>query len=229
VPSGQSCSGFDQRERSGSSSVRGSVPYVACKGSEGRPGCQQSASNLTACSLTWLVRAGEVSTIYLRRRVRRSAAPRSGGGRRSLHTAEVTGSIPVTPTIYFRRPVGVSAIGHPLDSPGSAGLGHAWDMLASGRSSVMKCREEATPLPCGSLSLGATACFVHSVLVSSPNAANWVWRFRRVAVATRTLRSAASSGRPRPAARPTAHRGRARRGAGWRTPRRSWPRRTCAG
>jgi hypothetical protein len=42
--------------------------------------------------------------------VRRSAAPRTGGGRRSLHTAEVTGSIPVTPTIYFRRPVGVSRL-----------------------------------------------------------------------------------------------------------------------
>jgi hypothetical protein len=31
-------------------------------------GCQQSASNLTSCSLAWLVRAGEVSTVYLRRR-----------------------------------------------------------------------------------------------------------------------------------------------------------------
>jgi hypothetical protein len=81
-------------------------------------------------------------------------------------------------------------------------LGHGWGMPASGRNSVMHCREEATRLPCGSLSLGATVCFVYSVLVSSPNAANGVWRLRRAAVATRTPRSAAPSGRPPPAARP---------------------------
>ena len=40
---------------------------MACKGSEVDPGCQQSASNRTSCSLVWLVRASEVSTVYLRR------------------------------------------------------------------------------------------------------------------------------------------------------------------
>ena len=43
------------------------MPCMACKESEVDPGCQQSASNCTSCSLAWLVRASEVSTVYLRR------------------------------------------------------------------------------------------------------------------------------------------------------------------
>jgi hypothetical protein len=42
-------------------------PSMACKYSGGRLRCQQTASNYTSCSLTWLVPASEVSTVYQRR------------------------------------------------------------------------------------------------------------------------------------------------------------------
>jgi hypothetical protein len=61
--------------------------------------------------------------------VRSTVVASSEWGPHSLHTAEVTGSIPVTPTIHFRRPAGVWPIVYPTNCPGSAFLGHAWDTL----------------------------------------------------------------------------------------------------
>ena len=73
-------------------------PSMACKRSEVCPGCQQSASNCASCSLAWPVRASEVSTVDLRRHGEEvgSSVGRETEARPSH--AEVTGSIPVTPT-----------------------------------------------------------------------------------------------------------------------------------
>jgi len=192
------------------------------------PRCQQSASNRTSRGLASHVLALGASPVYLRRH----------GGEGSDVMDVVEGAKSSHGRSYRFDPchahpsISAGQLGYQqsaIRSTGSAGLGHASDMLASGRNSVMQRREEATQVPCGSLSLGATVCFVHSVLVSSPNAANWVWRLRRVAVATRTLRSAASSGRPPPAARPTACPDRPPRAGGLCTPRWSWRRCSAAG
>ena len=64
---------------------------------------QQAASNGTSRSLASLVRASEVSAVYLRRRAVEASRDRANRGRRSLHTAEATGSKPVTPTSHRRR------------------------------------------------------------------------------------------------------------------------------
>jgi len=78
---------------------RGGDPSMACKESEAHPlGRQQSASNRTSRSLASHVIAlgPRLSTCGVV--MWRPATPGSRCGGRSLHTAEVTGPIPVTPT-----------------------------------------------------------------------------------------------------------------------------------
>jgi hypothetical protein len=64
----------------------------------------------------------------------------------SLHTAEVTGSIPVTPTSHFCRPTPRRPSSHLSSGSLSLVLGHTWGMLAS--AVAMYCPMTVTTRAC---------------------------------------------------------------------------------
>jgi hypothetical protein len=67
-------------------------------------------------------------------------------GPHSLHTAEVTGSIPVTPTSHFCRPTRRRPSSHLSSGSLSLVLGHTWGMLAS--AVAMYCPMTVTTRAC---------------------------------------------------------------------------------